>query len=78
MERRRFLRQVGAAIAAGIGVSLVPGVAPATNVQCCPSTTCPACPSGLHRFRCRGGNCNYCVCKTRTTCYWYTCGEAAF
>jgi hypothetical protein len=76
VERRRFLRQVGVAIAAGVGVAALPAAA-ATNVQCCPSTDCPACRSGYHRFRCRGGLCNYCVCTTRTSCWWYTCGQAA-
>jgi hypothetical protein len=77
MDRRRFLRHLGTALAAGVGVSLVPRAALAgvtATGACCPAGwPCPACPAGWRRFRCRTQYCDYCICTVRYDCFRTDC-----
>jgi hypothetical protein len=65
-SRRSFLRNVGFALGAGLGVLAVPGTAKANVGQCChDNTTCTgSCPSGQFWYLCDcgGSGANYCTC----------------
>jgi hypothetical protein len=68
-NRRRFLRQLGTTLAAGMGIAWLPSQR-AYAVNCCPDPTCGSCPSGKRKFRCQCPDGSYCtICLTRTTCY---------
>lgn len=71
--RRTFLRQVATALAAGIGIVLIPGTAQASQVTCCPDNSCPTCPGPQKRFRCQGTCPSYCTCQSGTNCYTIPC-----
>jgi|GraSoiStandDraft_32_1057276.scaffolds.fasta_scaffold3045155_1 hypothetical protein len=65
-SRRSFLRSLGLALGAGIGVLAVPGAAKANVGQCClDNTNCSGtCPSGQYLYfcDCGGAGGNYCTC----------------
>jgi hypothetical protein len=76
--RRRFLRQIGAGLAAGIGVLAFPSAAKAEFWVCCPAVgnqcpTQPACNPGDVRYFCQCsqfGGADYCTgCQPDVTCY---------
>lgn len=78
-SRRSLIKGLGAAMAAGIGIALIPKRANASsnvfNGSCCPKSSCGPCPSGQHPFFCAGTGqgCGFCQCETRTTCFNIDC-----
>lgn len=77
-SRRGFLRQIGASLALGLGMtSLAAGQASASSlmVSCCPDTGCGTdCAAGTRRFKCQCPGFTYCTsCLSRTTCYSGPC-----
>jgi hypothetical protein len=64
-SRRRFLKRLGAAVAVGMGVALVPVTNAFATDRCCKSSSCPSCPPGQVAYSC-GGSCggSCCVCYT--------------
>jgi hypothetical protein len=80
--RQRFLRQLGAALAAGIGVVLLPGKkarAGVTAFQCCISSLhcSQGCPQGQANYYCDCGTfqSSYCTgCRSNIgSCYPAPC-----
>lgn len=74
-SRRRFLRQIGIGLGAGVGVLAVPKVAKADIWVCCPDTsTCGGgCPQNQTKYLCRcsqWGLTDYCTgCQPSGNCY---------
>ncbi|HEX2050809.1 MAG TPA: twin-arginine translocation signal domain-containing protein [Actinomycetota bacterium] len=59
-DRRKFLKRLGATIAAGVGLAVVPATnAYAPNYQCCPTNeaSCGTCPPGYTPHHCSNGCC---------------------
>ncbi len=72
--RRAFLRQAAKALAAGIGIALIPSVAQAAQMTCCRDGTCPACPGPEKRFRCLGTCPSFCTCSSNpNNCFTIPC-----
>lgn len=77
-NRQRFLRQLGVALAAGIGVVLLPGKSRAgvTAFQCCENHTFGSnwvCTSGTQFYCDCGGPSNYCTCRAPQPCFPAPC-----
>lgn len=76
--RRIFLRQGAKALAAGIGVALIPSIAHAeSQVTCCPqSCSLPGgggCPGSKVKYWCTGTCPSYCTCHSPVGCYTIPC-----
>jgi len=73
-NRRRFLKQAGTTLAAGIGIALIPSVAHASQVTCCPDSSCSmTCQGTPIKYRCTGSCPSYCTCHTNVGCYTIPC-----
>lgn len=63
-NRRHFMRQLGQAVLAGVGLAAI-GAGPAhAAVTCCYDGSCPTCSGTPRRFRCSGCPGNPCICFT--------------
>ncbi len=52
-SRRSFLKQLGTALAVGVGLAVVPvSQAVAAGTHCCRDSTCPTCPGSAVKYRC--------------------------
>lgn len=79
--RGRFLKQLGATLAVGVGAAAFASAARADHTagHCCPSGSGPCTNPGdptscggqqnLFHCNCSGIGQDYCICTTRTECY---------
>jgi hypothetical protein len=75
-SRRRFLRQIGTALAVGVGAAILPSRARAGAGQCCASTTqCPQCSPPQKNYWCDCIDHFYCTgCRSDAgTCFSAIC-----
>ncbi|HEX2050810.1 MAG TPA: twin-arginine translocation signal domain-containing protein [Actinomycetota bacterium] len=61
-DRRKFLKRLGATIAAGVGLAVIPATSASATTRCCRDDSCGPCQSGQPYWCDRCG----CVCLGET------------
>lgn len=75
-DRRKFLKQLGAALGVAVGAIALPSIAKATTdtTQCC-RTNCTSCGAGTTPYFCNCIGDSYCACfsTSNPTCFSAPC-----